>query len=173
MAHRATLPPTICHSIVVVIGQIPVLRNRKRAFFFGESPIDSFGPSFGKVSQWWRHRLPDISAGTQRVRSLEVHRAFAKLADVVSILWKRVGFCHSILPLRVEFIWILTGRTMHHAFSRCHLVFHGMCTMFRDRRSSSGSHIADDVDLLLRSSLPEFWFPAGTPVVRTPLYRQV
>lgn len=28
---------------------IPVLRNRKRAFFFGESPLDSFGPSFGKV----------------------------------------------------------------------------------------------------------------------------
>ncbi|CAM9655331.1 unnamed protein product [Ectocarpus sp. 12 AP-2014] len=26
---------------------IPVLRNRKRALFFGESPIDSFGPSFG------------------------------------------------------------------------------------------------------------------------------
>ncbi|CAN0421121.1 unnamed protein product [Ectocarpus fasciculatus] len=28
---------------------IPVLRNRKRALFFGESPIDSFGPSFGMV----------------------------------------------------------------------------------------------------------------------------
>eukprot|EP00904_Undaria_pinnatifida_P006759 jgi/Undpi1/3212/HiC_scaffold_15.g06586.m1 len=28
---------------------IPVLRNRRRAFVFGESPLDSFGPSFGKM----------------------------------------------------------------------------------------------------------------------------
>lgn len=48
--------PLPVHGLTLVVhfalrhSQIPVLRNRKRALFFGESPIDSFGPSFGEVS---------------------------------------------------------------------------------------------------------------------------
>lgn len=30
--------------------QVPVLRNRRRIFFFGESPFDGFGPPLGNVS---------------------------------------------------------------------------------------------------------------------------
>ncbi|CAM9188410.1 unnamed protein product [Ascophyllum nodosum] len=35
--------------IALKFESIPVLRNRKRVFIFGESPVDSFGPSFGNV----------------------------------------------------------------------------------------------------------------------------
>ena len=34
-------------SSVLAPAQVPVLRNRKRAFIFFESPFDTFGPSSG------------------------------------------------------------------------------------------------------------------------------
>lgn len=62
-------------------NQIPVLRNRKRALFFGESPIDSFGPSFGKVGRPADWQMTNCSSSSSRELSDLEHQKRPESAE--------------------------------------------------------------------------------------------
>lgn len=72
--------------------QVPVLRNRKRAFVFGESPFDSFGPSFGKVKHTSHARE---SRSNFRENSAARGVRSAQVPLVPPTIW--VGACTEVL----------------------------------------------------------------------------